>query len=31
MGQYINVGLGPSIDLEVLNHPNVVDLLISFC
>ncbi|KAK6199805.1 hypothetical protein LQW54_009861 [Pestalotiopsis sp. IQ-011] len=29
--QYMNVGLGPSIDLEVLNHPNVVDLLISFC
>lgn len=27
----MNVGLGPSIDLEVLNHPNVVDLLISFC
>ncbi|KAF7523115.1 hypothetical protein G7054_g11898 [Neopestalotiopsis clavispora] len=28
---YMNMGLGPSIDLEVLKHPNVVDLLISFC
>ncbi|ETS79094.1 hypothetical protein PFICI_08947 [Pestalotiopsis fici W106-1] len=29
--QYMNMGLGPSIDIEVLKHPNVVDLLISFC
>ncbi|KAK6084201.1 polymerase [Seiridium cupressi] len=29
--QYMNLGFGPSIDLEVLNQPNVVDLLVSFC
>ncbi|KAI1867150.1 uncharacterized protein JN550_007202 [Neoarthrinium moseri] len=29
--QYMAMGFGPSIDLEVINHPNVVDLLISFC
>lgn len=29
--QYMNMGFGPSIDLEVLNQPNVVDLLVSFC
>ncbi|KAH8194147.1 hypothetical protein TruAng_011682 [Truncatella angustata] len=29
--QYMSMGFGPSIDLEVLNQPNVVDLLVSFC
>ncbi|KAI1411161.1 hypothetical protein F5Y13DRAFT_201387 [Hypoxylon sp. FL1857] len=29
--QYMNVGLGPSIEYEIVNQPNVVDLLISFC
>ncbi|KAI0832972.1 hypothetical protein F5Y06DRAFT_186489 [Hypoxylon sp. FL0890] len=29
--QYMNLGLGPSIDDEIVNQPYVVDLLISFC
>lgn len=29
--QYMNLGLGPSIDHEILNQEYVVDLLISFC
>ncbi|KAK5632504.1 hypothetical protein RRF57_008218 [Xylaria bambusicola] len=29
--QYMNVGLGPSIDHEIINQEYVVDLLISFC
>ncbi|KAI0913556.1 hypothetical protein F4823DRAFT_16275 [Ustulina deusta] len=29
--QYMNVGLGPSIDHEIVNQEYVVDLLISFC
>ncbi|KAI1376027.1 hypothetical protein F4677DRAFT_445742 [Hypoxylon crocopeplum] len=29
--QYMNLGLGASIDHEVVNHPRVVDLLISLC
>lgn len=29
--QYMNVGLGPSIDHEIINQEHVVDLLISFC
>ncbi|KAI0431324.1 hypothetical protein F5Y09DRAFT_304974 [Xylaria sp. FL1042] len=29
--QYMNIGLGPSIDHEIINQEYVVDLLISFC
>lgn len=29
--QYMNLGLGPSIDHEVTSQPLVVDLLVSFC
>ncbi|KAI1388932.1 uncharacterized protein F4822DRAFT_262536 [Hypoxylon trugodes] len=29
--QYMNLGFGPSIDSEIINRPQVVDLLISFC
>lgn len=29
--QYMSMGLGPSIDQEIMTQPNVVDLLISFC
>lgn len=29
--QYMGMGLGPSIDQEIMTQPNVVDLLISFC
>ncbi|KAH8677307.1 hypothetical protein BX600DRAFT_122349 [Xylariales sp. PMI_506] len=29
--QYMALGLGPSIDQEIITQPNVVDLLISFC
>ncbi|KAI0013190.1 hypothetical protein F4779DRAFT_440507 [Xylariaceae sp. FL0662B] len=29
--QYMNLGLGPSIDHEIIGQPYVVDLLISFC
>ncbi|KAI0420430.1 hypothetical protein F5X98DRAFT_27410 [Xylaria grammica] len=29
--QYMSLGLGPSIDDEIVNHEYVVDLLISFC
>ncbi|KAI1422115.1 hypothetical protein F5Y12DRAFT_654007 [Xylaria sp. FL1777] len=29
--QYMNIGLGPSIDHEIIHQENVVDLLISFC
>ncbi|KAI0097688.1 hypothetical protein GGR51DRAFT_552941 [Nemania sp. FL0031] len=29
--QYMSLGLGPSIDNEIINHQHVVDLLISFC
>lgn len=29
--QYMAMGFGPSIELEVMNHPSVVDLLINFC
>lgn len=29
--QYMNIGLGPSITHEIINQPNVVDLLISLC
>ncbi|KAI1083711.1 hypothetical protein F5B20DRAFT_576641 [Whalleya microplaca] len=29
--QYMSLGLGPSIDHEIINQPYVVDLLISFC
>ncbi|KAI9673812.1 MAG: hypothetical protein M1829_003930 [Trizodia sp. TS-e1964] len=29
--QYMALGLGPSIEHEIKAHPNVVDLLISFC
>ncbi|MFH4338823.1 hypothetical protein WAJ35_25940, partial [Acinetobacter baumannii] len=29
--QYMNMGLGPNIDQEIVSQPNVVDLLISFC
>ncbi|KAI8634448.1 hypothetical protein F5Y19DRAFT_211592 [Xylariaceae sp. FL1651] len=29
--QYMNLGLGPSIDHEIVNQQYVVDLLISFC
>ncbi|OTA57188.1 hypothetical protein K449DRAFT_386486 [Hypoxylon sp. EC38] len=29
--QYMSLGLGPSIDYEIVNQPNVVDLLVSFC
>ncbi|KAI3327793.1 hypothetical protein HD806DRAFT_549729 [Xylariaceae sp. AK1471] len=29
--QYMNLGLGPSIDHEIINQEYVVDLLISFC
>ncbi|KAI0147740.1 hypothetical protein GGR57DRAFT_505343 [Xylariaceae sp. FL1272] len=29
--QYMNLGLGPSIDHEIISQPSVVDLLISFC
>lgn len=29
--QYMSLGFGPSIDHEIMNQPNVVDLLISFC
>ncbi|KAI0885363.1 uncharacterized protein GGS22DRAFT_188652 [Annulohypoxylon maeteangense] len=28
--QYINLGFGPSIDHQIINHPEVIDLLISF-
>ncbi|KAI1205090.1 uncharacterized protein F4807DRAFT_295600 [Annulohypoxylon truncatum] len=28
--QYINLGFGPSIDHQIINHPDVIDLLISF-
>ncbi|KAJ3022703.1 hypothetical protein HKX48_005473 [Thoreauomyces humboldtii] len=27
--QYMELGLGPSIELEILHHPNVVDMLVS--
>ncbi|OTA90799.1 hypothetical protein M434DRAFT_397672 [Hypoxylon sp. CO27-5] len=27
----MSLGLGPSIDYEIVNQPNVVDLLVSFC
>ncbi|KAK8093650.1 hypothetical protein PG997_000335 [Apiospora hydei] len=29
--QYMSMGLGPSVNQEIRNQPNVVDLLISFC
>ncbi|OTB14681.1 hypothetical protein K445DRAFT_125087 [Daldinia sp. EC12] len=29
--QYMNIGLGPNIDFEILSQPNVVDLLVSLC
>ncbi|KAI1311785.1 hypothetical protein F5Y03DRAFT_382044 [Xylaria venustula] len=29
--QYMNLGLGPSIDQEIVNQEYVIDLLISFC
>ncbi|KAI0137213.1 polymerase [Xylariales sp. AK1849] len=29
--QYMTMGFGPSIDQEIMNQPNVVDLLVSFC
>ncbi|RYP53469.1 hypothetical protein DL769_010514 [Monosporascus sp. CRB-8-3] len=29
--QYMSLGFGPSINYEIINQPNVVDLLISFC
>lgn len=29
--QYMNIGLGPDVDHEILSQPNVVDLLVSFC
>ncbi|KAI1155351.1 hypothetical protein F4825DRAFT_459864 [Nemania diffusa] len=29
--QYMSIGLGPSIDHEIINHERVVDLLVSFC
>ncbi|KAI2462778.1 hypothetical protein F4781DRAFT_177303 [Annulohypoxylon bovei var. microspora] len=29
--QYMNLGFGPSMDHEIIYHPCVVDLLISFC
>ncbi|KAI8964755.1 hypothetical protein F5Y11DRAFT_69602 [Daldinia sp. FL1419] len=29
--QYINIGLGPNIEYEIISQPNVVDLLIGFC
>ncbi|KAI1127543.1 hypothetical protein F5Y10DRAFT_292726 [Nemania abortiva] len=29
--QYMSLGLGPSIDNEIIHQPDVVDLLISFC
>ncbi|KAI0124461.1 hypothetical protein F4776DRAFT_629828 [Hypoxylon sp. NC0597] len=29
--QYMNLGFGPSIEYEIVNQPNVVDLLVSFC
>ncbi|KAI2624691.1 hypothetical protein GGS26DRAFT_600222 [Hypomontagnella submonticulosa] len=31
LDQYVNLGLGSSVNHEIINHPNVVDLLISFC
>ena len=29
--QYLNLGMGPAIEHEILTQPDVVDLLISFC
>ncbi|KAK7751944.1 hypothetical protein SLS62_006087 [Diatrype stigma] len=29
--QYMALGFGPSIDIEIINQPRVVDLLVSFC
>lgn len=29
--QYMAMGFGPNIELEILSHPVVVDLLVSFC
>ncbi|KAI1266166.1 hypothetical protein F5Y18DRAFT_22749 [Xylariaceae sp. FL1019] len=29
--QYMNLGLGPGIDHEIISQPSVVDLLVSFC
>ncbi|KAI1804514.1 hypothetical protein F4811DRAFT_271737 [Daldinia bambusicola] len=29
--QYMNIGLGPNIDFEILSQPKVVDLLVSLC
>lgn len=29
--QYMNLGLGPSIESEIINQPKVVDLLVSLC